>query len=224
MKFLESMALFNFLRGPMVWIAFIIFIFGSIYRIYSLTKSAKEDKRIFPYLNFKAIVKSLIHWLIPLGSRSWRLSPGFAILTSLFHIGLVFTPIFLLGHNILWQESWGISWATFPTIWAHILSVIVIIGSVFFILRRIFNPVTRFVGTIREYIFILICFFTFLTGFLAHYQWGLPYRAMLNLHIIFGEIMLISIPFTRLAHMFNFFLTRAWMASQAATIWRTKDW
>lgn len=223
MGLLESTALYNFLRGPMVWLAFIIFIVGSVYKIYVLINQAKMEKFVLPFLNLKGAMKSIIHWLIPFGSRNWRLRPFFTIATFSFHICLVFTPIFLLAHNLLWYESWGISWWTLSESLADILTVVVIIGAIFFFFRRIFNPTVNFVTFKSDILFVAICFFTFITGFLAYHQWLLPYRAMLNLHIIFGEIMLISIPLTRLAHMFYFFLTRTVMGSQFA-IWKTKDW
>lgn len=223
MGILESTALYNFLRGPMVWLAFIIFIAGSIYKIYVLINQAKMEKFVLPFVNLKPGLRSIVHWLIPFGSRNWRLRPLFTIVTFSFHICLVFTPIFLLAHNLLWYESWGISWWTLSESFADILTVVVIIGAIYLFLRRIFNPTVNFVTFKSDILFITICFFTFLTGFLAYHQWVLPYRAMLNLHILFGEIMLISIPLTRLAHMFYFFLTRTWMGSQFA-IWKSKDW
>jgi nitrate reductase gamma subunit len=223
MGFLESVTLYNFLRGPMVWVAFIIFFAGSFYKVYTLIKQAKGEKFILPFVSLKAALKSLMHWLIPFGSRNWRLRPLFTIVTFSFHICLVFTPIFLLAHNLLWYESWGISWPTLSESLADVMTVIAIIGCIYLFLRRIFNPTVNFVTFKSDILFIIICFLTFLTGFLAYHQWLLPYRAMLNLHIISGEIMLISIPLTRLAHMFYFFLTRTWMASQFA-IWKTKDW
>ncbi len=223
MGFLESTTLYNILRGPMVWVAFIIFIVGSIYKLYVLINQAKMEKFVFPLMSLKASLRSLAHWLIPFGSRSWRLRPLFTIITFSFHISLVFTPIFLLAHNLLWYESWGISWWTLPESLGDILTIVVIIAAVYFFLRRIFSPTVSFVTFKSDILFIAICFFTFLSGFLAYHQWLLPYKAMLNLHIIFGEIMLISIPLTRLAHMFYFFLTRSLMGSQFA-LWKSKDW
>lgn len=223
MGFLESVTLYNILRGPMVWVAFIIFIAGSVYKLYILIKQAKMEKFVLPMMSLKASLRSLAHWLIPFGSRSWRLRPLFTIITFSFHLSLVFTPIFLLAHNLLWYESWGISWWTLPESLGDILTVGVIVACVYFFLRRVFSPTVGFVTFKSDILFIAICFFTFLSGFLAYHQWLLPYKAMLNLHIIFGEIMLISIPLTRLAHMFYFFLTRSFMGSQFA-IWKSKDW
>jgi hypothetical protein len=66
-------------------------------------------------------------------------------------------------------------------------------------------------------------FLPFITGFLAYHQVVLPPKTMTILHMLSGELMLVAIPFTRLAHMFYFFLTRSFMGSQFA-LWHTRDW
>ena len=53
----------------------------------------------------------------------------------------------------------------------------------------------------------------FITGYFASHNW-FHYKTMLILHVLFGEIMLIAIPFTKLSHMLLFFLTRAHIASE----------
>lgn len=223
MEFLTSTALYNILRGPLVWIAFIVFIGGSIYRVKSFIDLVKKDKTIMPFISLRATLRSLLHWLVPFASRRWRLKPVFTIMTFLFHICLVFTPIFLLSHNILWYESWGITWWTLPENTADIMTLIVIFTSIFFFLRRIFAKEVKFVTFSSDYIILAISFLPFLTGFLAYHQWLLPHKAMLNLHILFGETMLIAIPFTRLFHMIYFFLTRSFMGSQF-NLWHSRDW
>ncbi len=223
MEFLTSTALYNIMRGPLVWAAFAVFIGGSIYRIKILIDLAKKEKLVVPYMNWKGTLRSLLHWLIPFASRNWRLRPVITIVTFLFHIGLVFTPILLLSHNILWYESWGITWWTLTESTADIMTLIVIFACIFFGLRRIFAPEVRFVTFSSDYILLAISFLPFFTGFLAYHQWILPHKAMLNLHILFGEVMLIAIPFTRLGHMFYFFLTRAYMGSDQG-FRHSKDW
>jgi nitrate reductase gamma subunit len=144
-------------------------------------------------------------------------------MTFAFHICLVFTPIFLLSHNVLWYESWGITWWTLPEGLADVMSVIVIITCVFFFLRRIFAPQVRFVTFPSDYLILAIAFAPFFTGFLAYHQWLIPYKIMVILHMIAGAAMLIAIPFTRLGHMFYFFLTRAYLGSEVA-FRRGTDW
>jgi nitrate reductase gamma subunit len=223
MELLNSTALYNFLRFYLVWVAFAIFIGGSIYRVYTFIDLAKKEKVVFPFISMRATLRSLFHWLIPFASRRWRLKPVFTIATFLFHICLVFTPIFLLSHNILWYESWGITWWTLPESTADIMTLIVIFTCIFFFLRRVFAKEVKFVTFSSDYVILAVSFLPFLTGFLAYHQWLLPHKAMVNLHILFGETMLIAIPFTRLGHMFYFFLTRSWMGSNFA-LWHSRDW
>jgi nitrate reductase gamma subunit len=221
--FIKDPTLYNLVKGPLVWIAFIVFIGGSIYRLYSFINLAKKDKTIMPFISLKYTIRSLFHWLIPFNSVNWRRRPVITIVTFLFHIGLVFIPIFLLSHNILWRESWGITWWTIPEELADIMTLVVIFCCVFFFLRRIFAPEVKFVTFNSDYLILFISFAPFMTGFLAYHQLLLSHKTMVILHILFGEIMLIAIPFTRLTHMFYFFLTRSWMGSQFA-LWHTRDW
>jgi len=221
---IRDTSLYNVVRGPLVWTAFFIFIFGSIYRIYTLLALVKKDKIILPYLNWKYIFRSFIHWLVPFNTHNWRRRPFIASVTFVFHLCLVFTPVFLLSHNILWHESWGVRWWSLPEGLADIMTLAVIFSCGFFFLRRLFAPEVRFVTFSSDYLILAISFLPFITGFLAYHQLLLSHKTMVILHMIFGSAMLIAIPFTRLAHMFFFFLTRAYLASEAGVVRHSKDW
>ena len=223
LDFIRDPSIYNLVRGPFVWIAFLVFIGMSAYKVRRLYLMAKNEKVVLPSLKWEATGKSILHWIIPFGSRNWVIRWPITITTFVFHIGLVFTPIFLLSHNILWHESWGISWWALPENVADIMTLLVIVTSVIFFMRRIFAPEVKFVTSADDFLILAISFFPFLTGFLAYHEWLLPYKPMLILHILFGELMLVAIPFTRLAHMFYFFMTRAFMGSQTAG-WGGKDW
>jgi nitrate reductase gamma subunit len=223
LDFIRDPSIYNLVRGPFVWIAFLVFIGMSVYKVRRLYLMAKNEKVVLPSIKIEAAGRSILHWIFPFGSRNWRLKWPVTITTFVFHIGLIFTPIFLLSHNILWYESWGLSWWSLPEKVADIMTLLVIVTSIIFFMRRIFAPEVRFVTSSNDLLILAISFFPFLTGFLAYHSLLLPYKAMVILHILFGEAMLIAIPFTRLAHMFYFFMTRAFMGSQAAG-WGGKDW
>lgn len=223
LDFIRDPSIYNLVRGPLVWITFLVFIGMSVYKIRRLYLMAKNEKVVLPSIKGEAALRSILHWVIPFGSRNWRMRWPITVTTFVFHIGLVFTPIFLLSHNVLWYESWGISWWSLPEKTADIMTLLVIITCIIFLLRRIFAPEVRFVTSSDDLLILAISFFPFLTGFLAYHSLLLPYKAMVILHILCGEAMLIAIPFTRLAHMFYFFMTRALMGSQAAG-WGGKDW
>ena len=223
LDFIRDPSLYSLVRGPLVWIAFLVFVGMSVYKVRRLYLMARNEKVVLPSIKGEAAWKSILHWIVPFGSRNWRVRWPITVTTFVFHIGLVFTPIFLLSHNVLWYESWGMSWWSLSEKVADIMTLLVIVTSIVFFMRRIFAPEVKFVTSSDDFLILAVSFFPFLTGFLAYHEMLLPYKAMVILHMLFGEAMLIAIPFTRLAHMFYFFMTRAFMGSQAAG-WGGKDW
>ncbi|RJP55400.1 MAG: nitrate reductase [Deltaproteobacteria bacterium] len=215
--------MYEFVSGPLVWISFIVFIGGSLYRLVSMHKLAKKEKVIYPYMSLKYGLRSIIHWVIPFASTNMRRRPLMTVATFAFHICLVLTPVFLLSHNVLWRQSWKISWWTLPEGTADVMTVIVILAAFFFLARRLVLPEVRFVTFASDYVLLAIALAPFLTGFLAYHQW-LPYKTILILHILSGELMLIAIPFTRLSHMLYFVFTRAYMGSEFGAVRNSKDW
>lgn len=215
---------YHFVSGPMVWVAFIVFITGSFYRVISLIMLANEkEKFIFDYMSLKYSLRSILHWLVPFATENWRRHPVLTVVTFAFHLCLFIVPIFLMAHIILWEEAWGISWWWLSDSLADIMTLIVIAGCVFFLIRRIKLPEVKYVTSASDYVILAIVAAPFITGFLAYHQW-FPYPFMMILHIISGEIMLMAIPFTRLSHMLFAPLTRAYMGSEFGGVRHSRDW
>jgi nitrate reductase gamma subunit len=222
--FLTSLELYRFLKGPMVWVAFTIFIVGSLYRVTTLLQRAKKAKVIYPYMSLRYGLRSISHWLIPFASTNMREHPWITIVSFLFHICLILTPIFLFAHNMLVRESWNIRWWTLPDGIADLMTLTVISCSLFFLLRRLISPEVRFVTFASDYIVLFIATAPFITGFMAFHQLFFDYELIVTIHILLGEIMLIAIPFTKLSHMLFFWLTRAYMGSEFGSVRHSKDY
>jgi len=205
--------MYELLTGPMLWLSFAIFFIGCIVRLvmYFRGLSWQMDRVAYKeHMRYgvKGAARSIFFWLIPFGTRSWRVNPFFTIIFFVFHVGLIVTPIFLLSHNILLKERWGFSLWTLPEATADLLTIGVIVAGLFLVLRRIAMPEVRFLTSAYDYLVLLIATAPFITGFLA-YHLVPDYNFWLILHIIFGEIMLITIPFTKLSHFVLFFASRA---------------
>ena len=69
-------------------------------------------------------------------------------------------------------------------------------------------PEVRILTTSYDYFILFISVAPFITGLLARYEVG-SYDFWLILHILFGEVLLIAIPFTKLSHIVLFFASRA---------------
>jgi len=206
--------MYAFVTGPLAWIAFAIFFIGMIYRIITLVRLAKKkDKVVFNHFSWGWSARSTIRWLIPFGSRSMRERPALTLITFIFHICLLATPIFLQTHNILWRERWGFSFWSLSETAGDYMTLLFLAAATLMVLRRIAYPDVKIVTTAYDYLLLAIVIAPFLTGYFASHHW-FHYKTMLILHILFGEIMLIAIPFTKMSHMLLFFLTRAHIASE----------
>ena len=217
-------SLYNFVSGPLVWMAFIIFFGGSLYRLIKLFALIhKKEPFIYTYFSLKYSLRSIIRWSTPFGTENMRRHPMFTLVTFAFHICLFLTPIFLLAHVTLIDDSWNLSWWSLPEGAAELMTVIVIACCIFFLVRRLVSPEVQYVTSASDYIILAIVAAPFITGFLAYYQW-FNYQFMVILHILSGEIMLVAIPFTRLSHMLFAPLTRAYMGSEFGGVRHAKDW
>ncbi len=205
--------MYAFVTGPLAWLTFIIFFGGITYRAvwyfrglnWQLDRVAYKEHMSH---GIKGALRSIIFWLIPFGTHSWRFYPFFTICFFAFHIGLLFTPFFIYGHNVLLQERFGFSLWSMSDGAADFMTCMVLVAAVFIILRRNALPEVRIITKPYDYLVIAIAVAPFVTGLLARHQVG-NYNFWLITHILSGELFLVSIPLTKLSHFIGFFLTRA---------------
>ena len=216
--------IYQFVSGPLAWSAFIIFIGGCLFRLINLLVLVHRKERfIYSYMSLKYGLRSILRWSTPFATENMRRHPGMTIVAFAFHICLLVTPLFLLAHVILIEEAWNVSWWTLPDGLADAMTLIVIAGCIFFFIRRLINPEVQYVSSASDFVLLVIVAAPFLTGFLAYYQW-FGYKFLVILHILSGEIMLVTIPFTRLSHMITAPLTRAYMGSEFGGVRHAQDW
>ena len=217
------MDLYELVRGPFAWVALIIFVAGSIYRIISMLITGKKEPALDPSENFRGAARSILHGLIPFGATTMRKQPVFAIVTIGFHLCVIILPLFLLAHIVLWYESWQILWWSLPDLLADLMAVWVILACLYFLGRRWLVPEVKKVTRPSDILLPVIVLMTFLTGFLAYHQWG-PYRPIMILHVLAGEILLIAIPFSKLGHMLFFMFSRAYMGAEFGRVLKGREW
>ncbi len=215
---------YAFVTGPLVWVSFIIFIGGSLYRFISMAMLAKKkDPMVYAYWSSYYAFRSIIHWIVPFANTNSRKKPFFTIVTFAFHLSLFIVPIFLFAHVILWKQAWDISWWFISDGVADFMTLVVIGGCVFFLVRRIIQPEVKFLTTPADFVILAIVAAPFITGFWTYHQW-MGYKVMAIAHILSGDIMLAAIPFTRLIHMIFFTFTRGYIGSEFGAIRHARDW
>lgn len=205
--------MYQFVTGPLLWLSFAIFFIGCIYRIVQYIRGLNWQADRVAYTEhfsygMKGAARSIVFWLFPFGTQSWRVNPFFTVVFFVFHAGLLITPVFLVAHNIILRERWGFSLWTLPGPVADFLTIAVLVAAVFIILRRIALSEVRILTTGYDLVVLAIAVAPFITGFIAH-QVASGYQFWLILHILCGELMLVAIPFTKLSHFVLFFMSRA---------------
>ena len=205
--------MYQFITGPLLWLSFLVFFVGLAVRVVLYVRGLnwKLDRvtyRINTSYGVKGAIRSIVHWILPYGSQNWRAKPFFTFMFFIFHIGLVFTPFFVIGHAVMLKERWGLTWPTISSGAANVLTLLVIIAGVYLLLRRLVLPEVRLLSTTQDYLILLIAVAPFITGLLT-VEGGEYYKFWLNFHILSGELWLVAIPFTKLSHVVLFFCSRA---------------
>jgi nitrate reductase gamma subunit len=207
-----------------LWVTFIVFFGGLFFRLLYLYRlSRKKDPVLYNHADFRWGMISILRWLIPWGSASMRQQPVFTFMVYIFHITLLAVPLFLSAHNILWDESWGISFGSLPNGLIDAMTVILLITIIFFVIRRLVRSEVRIITGIWDYILLGLTALPFLTGLLAYHQVG-HYETVMILHLLTAHLILILIPFTKLAHMILFFFTRAFIGFEMGGRRGARSW
>jgi len=215
--------MYELVRGPLVWLGFIVLVGGTLGKLFTTARLASREKTVWPTMSWHYGLRSLLHWLLPFNSRNMRLHPVMTIVSFVFHLCLIVTPLFVMGHAVSWQQSWGFQWWSLPDTVADRMTLLVLLAGGFLLVRRAVAPEVRNVTSFKDALLILLVIAPFMTGFAAHHQW-LPYQATIALHIVTGVAWLAAIPFTWLAHMLWFVFTRAYMGSEFGAVRHARDW
>jgi nitrate reductase gamma subunit len=223
--------MYEFIRGPMIWISFLIFIIGLLYQVLRFFTLTGKKELVFIDLPFnpdkppkKELSQRIADWLVSLKKRTiLGTHPVMTVITSVFHVCLFIIPLFLLGHNILLDEAWGISLWSFCESLSDGLTWIPLVCGAIFLFRRIFIRKVRAISTVYDYLILLITLVPFLTGTFAYHQW-FDYQTVIFLHILAGEVMFVTMPFTKLGHMLFFFFYRFFIGSEYSFSRGTRTW
>ncbi|HVN05350.1 MAG TPA: hypothetical protein VMT86_13075 [Bryobacteraceae bacterium] len=193
----------EFGRGSLFRFAFVLMILG-LGRLVVLTVAGlwevwrdMPDRRL-PWADIR---RNTAGWLFPVG-RLWRRRPVYSTVSFAFHVGLLVVPLTLAAHLLLWKRTVGAAWPAIPQPLANWLTVLAIAtGAALFVMRAAHAP-TRALSRAQDMLWPLLLIVPFSTGFLCSNAVLSPpaYRTLMLLHIYAGDLILLLIPFTKIAH------------------------
>jgi nitrate reductase gamma subunit len=203
------MELLDFVRGPGLQIAVIIFIAGLAWRLVHIFLTAKKVDNSEPRSEalraggIRAIFSRFVHHE-PFRKRTLNGT----IIAYAMHLSLAIV-VFGSAPHILFIESFtGLSWPALPAVVIHVAAAVTLAALLTGIGRRLRHPVLRLISNFDDYFSWLITVLPVATGLLTVAHVGARYETLLALHILSFEIFLVWFPFGKLMHSIIVFGSR----------------
>jgi len=192
----------DFGRGALFRLAFALMVLGLL-RIFLLSVLGiaeayrRSPDKIVPW---KDIAKRTVAWLVPVGL--WRSRTAYSITSFLFHIGLISVPLLLAAHALLWRRSTGLPWPAMSQSWANWLTALTVVTGLGLFGGRLFHRGARTLSRAQDYTWPLLLIVPFATGYICSNVAISPrtYQEAMLLHVYSADLIMMMIPFTKVAH------------------------
>jgi len=171
----------HFARGPLFAFAFLVMVLGLarllIVQVYSIVKGKGRRLRRVPW---RRIAAEAATWVVPVR----HLIPGtaaFSVVSYLFHIGILTTPVFLANHVVLWEGFLGVKLPRIGYLLGDLLTLSTI-GCLLALLGfRICSRRLRSMSKRSDYVLLVAILVPFASGYMAmHCCPGDEFRASAN--------------------------------------------
>lgn len=190
-------------RGPAFIFAFSFMLLGLIRHvcltIWEVVRAMyRAGDKSLPY---RQICTATLKWLFPIDKLKNEVL--FSLTSILFHVAIIIVPIFLAGHIVLWTRSLGLWWPAIPNYLADVLTIVAVVTAVALVIQRAAARATRALSRFQDYALPLIIAVPFASGFMVMHPGVNPfsYEAMLLVHVLSANLLLILIPITKLSHI-----------------------
>jgi nitrate reductase gamma subunit len=193
----------EFGRGPLFRITFSLMLLGLL-RILVLTLvgvAEAYDRSPDKIVNWREAGKQTLAWLFPI-KRLWKQRPAYSTISLFFHVGLLLVPLFLAAHVLLWKRGVGFAWPAIPQRLANDLTVVVIGAGLGLVCGRLLSSGSRKLSRRQDVAWPLLLVLPFVTGYIcANLAIGpKAYDTMMLVHVYSADLIMLLIPFTKIAH------------------------
>ena len=203
---MSEIELLNWARGPGFQVAIIIFIAGVIIRILEiLLLGRKVNLAEAKGSEMSGGLRTMFSRSVP--DKSTLKRSTFTIVSSyLFHIGLFVTIFLFAPHILMFKQVSGLSWPSLPTPMVDAVTIVTIITLLAVLAHRLKNTVLRFLTNYADLLVWLVTILPLITGYIAFHRIGTTAPALIAMHILSVELLLVVFPFTKLMHAFTLFI------------------
>lgn len=196
-------------RGPVFRMCLMIMLLGlgrvvalNLWQILSYIRTAKKNNREVP---FGTVARMTLQWILPL-TKGIEQRAYYSVVSMLFHVCIIITPILLGAHVLLWERGIGFGWPTISNLVADYLTLGAIVTGVVLLAQRAGSKASRALSRPQDYLLPLLIIIPFASGYLAMHPRINPfeYSATMFVHVMSGNLILLLMPFTKISHVVLF--------------------
>lgn len=200
---MNELQFLTWVRGPGLDIAVGIFVLGTVWRLIEIyTLGRRPDLAAPRHAAGASGLHTVFRRSLPPPGMLKR-SPVSYVGGYVFHVGLAVIVLFFAPHILLITQLTGLSWPALPSQFVDLTTVVTMAAMLAVLADRIVKPVKRFLSTFEDWFAWTVTFLPVLTGWMAYQHLLLPYTTTLALHILSVEVLLATLPFTKLFHAFT---------------------
>jgi len=210
MEFLELV------RGPALAVSLAVFVVGIAWRLYGIFRRPARPDFSEPRSN--AVIVGAARAIV---SRMWH-HKTFRDRTLVgtvnaygYHLGLALVFFGFVPHIAFSQRLTGLTWPAVPG-WLFVVAVaVVFVGLIYALMARLASPVLRLLSNFDDYASWAITILPMVTGMaVLSLSFDSPYPpnplnpVPVAIHLLSLELLLVWLPFSKLAHAFLVFFAR----------------
>ena len=213
---MTTMELLTWVRGPGMTISIILMLFGVVVRLLEmLILGRKKDLSVArDPASAKYGWRTVLTRSLP-STACLKAVPVTFLTGYIFHIGLFIIVLFYVPHILFIRDLMGIEWSGLPFWLIDGVTLLTMLAMLVTLWYRVWHKVRRYLSRFSDYFVWTITFLPVLTGYLLYHRQFLPYNEMMIVHLVSVQLMLISLPMTKLMHTFTFVFSR-WYSGEAA--------
>jgi nitrate reductase gamma subunit len=200
------MALLEFARGPALVFSLSVLVLGLAWRVYRIFRYPRRPDYSAPRRRNLALggVRAIFAKMLP--PRGVKVRGAAMANAYAYHVGLALVVFGYAPHIAFVERATGLSWPALPDALFYLAAAVTIVGLLVALLARLTDPVLRLLSRFDDYFSWAVTMAPMLTGMALI---GAPAGPVpLAIHLLSLELLLIWLPFGKLAHAALVFVSR----------------
>ena len=200
------MELLEFARGPALTVSVAIFVLGLAWRVYGIFRRPRRPDHSLPRRSDLAAggLRAVFAKMLP--PRGVKIRGAQMLNAYAYHIALALIAFGFAPHIAFIARHLGVGWPALPDAVTYLATAVAIVGLLAALAARLGDGVLRLLSNFDDYFSWAVTMLPLITGMAL-----LPMPAepvALAIHLLSLELLLVWLPFGKLAHAALVFVSR----------------